>query len=132
MVLYATQANLKSNGMERKVNIQTGIVLYTSSFSRGDVVSPRPSMYLYYLAKKISLFGHLFFNITGVFCAKKRVGHACICPKIENVYWPASFEVIPPPIPKVGSSAATKMKNPCGQNCCFCPKISAKISFFFR
>ena len=28
------------------------------------------------------LFGHLFFNITNVFCAKKRVGHACICPRM--------------------------------------------------
>ena len=32
--------------------------------------------------KKSFLFGHLFFNITNVFCAKKsakkRVGHACI------------------------------------------------------
>ena len=27
------------------------------------------------LAKKSFLFGHLFFNITNVFCAKKRVGH---------------------------------------------------------
>ena len=34
------------------------------------------------LAKKSFLFGHLFFNITNVFCAKKRVGHACICPRM--------------------------------------------------
>ena len=32
--------------------------------------------------KKRFLFGHLFFNITNVFCAKKRVGHACICPRV--------------------------------------------------
>ena len=34
--------------------------------------------------KKRFLFGHLFFNIiiTNVFCAKKRVGHACICPRM--------------------------------------------------
>ena len=32
--------------------------------------------------KKRFLFGHLFFNITNVFCAKKRVGHACICSRM--------------------------------------------------
>ena len=46
------------------------------------------------LAKKSFLFDHLFFNITNVFCAKKRVGHACICPRMDT--GPASFEVIPP------------------------------------
>ena len=34
------------------------------------------------LAKKSFFFGHLFFNITNVFCAKTRVGHACICPRM--------------------------------------------------
>ena len=34
------------------------------------------------LGKTGFLFGHLFFNITDVFCAKKRVGHACICPRM--------------------------------------------------
>ena len=47
-----------------------------------------------YLAKKSFLFGHHFSNITNVSCAKKRVGHACICPTNHNGYWPASFEVI--------------------------------------
>ena len=32
--------------------------------------------------KKSFLFGPLFFNITNVFCAKKWVGHACICPRM--------------------------------------------------
>ena len=32
--------------------------------------------------KKRFLFGHFFFNITNVFCAKKWVGHACICPRM--------------------------------------------------
>ena len=34
--------------------------------------------------KKRFLLGHLFLNIniTNVFCAKKRVGHACICPRM--------------------------------------------------
>ena len=36
------------------------------------------------LAKRSFLFGHLFFNITNVFCAKKRVGHACICPRMDT------------------------------------------------
>ena len=36
--------------------------------------------------KKRCLFGHLFFNITYVFCAKKRVGHACICPTRRLFY----------------------------------------------
>ena len=57
------------------------------------------------LAKKSFLFGHLFFNIlffniTNVFCAKKRVGqHAFICPRSQDVdgHWLASFEVIQPP-----------------------------------
>ena len=51
-----------------------------------DVQAGRP--------KKRFLFGHLFLNITNVFCAKKRVGHACICPRMVTG---ASFEVIPPP-----------------------------------
>ena len=33
--------------------------------------------------KRLSLLGHLFFNITNVFCGKKRVGHACICPNFR-------------------------------------------------
>ena len=32
-------------------------------------------------AKKSFLFGHLFY-MTNVFCAKKRVGHACICSRM--------------------------------------------------
>ena len=32
--------------------------------------------------QEASLLGHLFFNIPNVFCAKKRVGHACICPRM--------------------------------------------------
>ena len=34
------------------------------------------------LAKNGFFFGHLFFNITNVLCAKRRVGHACICPRM--------------------------------------------------
>ena len=36
------------------------------------------------LAKKSFLFGHLFFNITDFSCAQKRVGHACICPRMDT------------------------------------------------
>ena len=36
------------------------------------------------LAKTGFLFGHLFFNTTNVFCAKKRVGHACTGPSMVN------------------------------------------------
>ena len=32
--------------------------------------------------KKSFLFGHIFSHITNAFCAKKRVGHACICPRM--------------------------------------------------
>ena len=32
------------------------------------------------------LFGHLLLNITNVFCAKKRMGHACICPRMVTGY----------------------------------------------
>ncbi len=32
--------------------------------------------------KKSYLFGHLFFNITNAFCAKTKLGHACICPRM--------------------------------------------------
>ena len=32
--------------------------------------------------RKSFLFGHLYFNITNIFCANKRVGHACICPRM--------------------------------------------------
>ena len=34
--------------------------------------------------KKRFLFGHLLLNITNVFCAKKRMGHACICPRMVS------------------------------------------------
>ena len=34
------------------------------------------------LGQEKLFFGHLFFNRTNVFCAKKRVGHACICPRM--------------------------------------------------
>ena len=36
--------------------------------------------------KKMFLFVHLFLNIniTNVFCAKKRVGDACICPRMVS------------------------------------------------
>ena len=44
--------------------------------------------------KLVSLFGHLLFNITVVFCAEMRVGRACNIP--QDGHWPASFEVIPP------------------------------------
>ena len=46
-------------------------------------------------SKTLSLFGHLFFNITHVFCAKKRVGHACICPMMD-IGWPV-LKSYPPP-----------------------------------
>ena len=43
-------------------------------------------MYFYFIQagrpKKSFLFGPFFFNITNVFCAKKWVGHACICPRM--------------------------------------------------
>ena len=62
------------------------------------------------LAKKSFFFGHLFFNITNVFCAKKRVWHACRYMP-QHGHWLASFEVIPPP-KKVSFPAAKKMKIP--------------------
>ena len=35
--------------------------------------------------KKSFFFGHLFFNIINVFCAKSRVRYACICPRMVTV-----------------------------------------------
>jgi len=58
--------------------------------------------------KKRFLFGHLFLNITNVFCAKKRVGHACICPRM--VTGKPVLKLYPPP--KVSFPAAKKMKIP--------------------
>ena len=64
-----------------------------------------------------------FFNITDVFCAKKRVKHACmvvhgcICPRIDTCYI-ASFEVAPPR--KVGVSKKWKFRGETLPNCCFC------------
>ena len=51
--------------------------------------------------KKLPLFGHLFFNTTDVFGAKRRVGHAYICPRMILASQ-CGFEVIrpPPPPPK--------------------------------
>ena len=51
---------------------------------------PSPVHFIYYPTyslqagrpKKSFLFGPCFFNITNVFCAKKWVGHACICPRM--------------------------------------------------
>tara|TARA_B100000513_G_scaffold33035_1_gene12660 strand:- start:413 stop:892 length:480 start_codon:yes stop_codon:yes gene_type:complete len=50
------------------------------------------------LAKKIVLFGHLFFNITNVLCAKKRVGHACMLYMPHDGHLLASFKIIPPKV----------------------------------
>ena len=36
------------------------------------------------LGQEKLFFGHLLFNITNVFCAKKWVGHACICPRMVS------------------------------------------------
>ena len=47
-----------------------------------------------------------FFNITDVYCAKKRVEHACICPTMVTGL--PVLKLYPPP--KVGSSAARKWK----------------------
>jgi len=47
------------------------------------------------LVKKSFLFGHLFLNITNVFCAKKRAGHACICPRM--VAGEPILKLSPPP-----------------------------------
>ena len=52
-------------------------------------------------------FSAIFFKYfsTHVFCAKKRVGHAGICPLPQNGYWPASFEALPAASPKVACPA---------------------------
>ena len=34
------------------------------------------------LGQEKLFFGHLFFNITHVFCARQRVGHTRICPRM--------------------------------------------------
>ena len=34
--------------------------------------------------EKTFFCAHLFFSITDVFCAKKRLGHACICPRMYS------------------------------------------------
>ena len=47
------------------------------------------------LVKKSFLFGHLFLNITNIFCAKKGGGTCLYMP--QDGHWLASFEVIPPP-----------------------------------
>ena len=59
---------------------------------------------------KTFLFRHLFLNITKVFCAKKRVGHACICPRMVTG-WPV-LKLYPPPPKKVSFPAAKKKKIP--------------------
>ena len=49
----------------------------------GTAMRKRGKRVVYKLAApRFFLFGHLFFNITNVFCAKKRVGHDCICPRM--------------------------------------------------
>ena len=75
-----------------------------------------------------------FFDITYVFCAKKRVGHACIHPRITQ--WLASSEVIAPPNSWFFRGKKNK-KNPTensNSNCCFCIRfllIKKLICFFF-
>ena len=52
--------------------------------------------------KKSFLFGHLFLNIADVFCVKKRVGHACICHRMNTgspvlKFYPPPKLAFPPP-----------------------------------
>ena len=54
------------------------------------------------LTKKSFLFGHLFLNIADVFCVKKRVGHACICHRMNTgspvlKFYPPPKLAFPPP-----------------------------------
>jgi len=58
--------------------------------------------------KKLPLFGHLFFNTTDVFGAKRRVGHAYICPRMILASQ-CGFEVIRPPPPKELAPPRPKM-----------------------
>ena len=46
------------------------VLLYTYKLA-----SPRKAFYL-------TTFFSMYTYITNVFCAKKRVGHACICPRM--------------------------------------------------
>ena len=55
-------------------------VFVCSFFSRW-VQAPAPRRG-FYLATFLPFGFYLFLNITNVFCAKKRVGHACICPRM--------------------------------------------------
>jgi len=82
----------------------------------------------------ISLLGHLFFNLTNVFCAKKRVGHACICPRRG---WSLASRVLKlgsytPPPKKLVLPRPEKRKFPT-ENGMRTPTFEKKISgpFFF-
>ena len=53
-------------------------------------------------------FANIIINITNVFCAKKRVGHACICPRMVTSR--PVLKLYPPPKSKF--SRGQKMKIP--------------------
>jgi len=78
--------------------------------------------------EKLILFGHLFFNITNAFCAKKRVGHACIP---QDGHCLASFEVTPPLPEKVSFSAAKQNENSPLKTGCARPLLKKKFRPIF-
>ena len=77
--------------------------------------------------KKSFLFGHLFLNITNVFCAKKRVGHAGIWYMPQDGHCLASYEVIPHPPKMLVFPRLEKWKYPT-ENGMRTPTFEKKIS----
>ena len=85
--------------------------------------------------EKLFIWPPFFQYLTDVFCAKKRAGHACICPRMTGQ---PVLELYPPP-QEVGSSAAKTIEIPGGKttgtavSVCFSPQFfQAKIGDFCR
>ena len=81
--------------------------------------------------KKSFLFGHLFLNITNIFWAKKRVGHACICPRGQGPGWSLAsqfWSYTPPklvfPRPK---NWIFPTENCCSWSKCFLKKMAFSV-----
>ena len=109
----------------------TPVLSFTHIGSSSLVWSPSPVHFNIVQAgrpKKSFLFGHLFFNITNAFCAKKRVGHACIP---QDGHCLASFEVTPPLPQKVSFSAAKQNENSPLKTGCARPLLKKKIRPIF-
>ena len=63
-------------------NVFGMIIIMMTKNTKHILQAGRPTRGYKLAAPRKGFFCHLFLNITNVFCAKKQVGHACICPRM--------------------------------------------------